>query len=42
MKAIVPMPTVSLGDDDKKSFLELLEKLRGLEDVVDVWSNLAD
>jgi YebC/PmpR family DNA-binding regulatory protein len=41
MKNIVPLPTVSLDESDKKKLDELFELLSELDDVVEVWSNLA-
>jgi len=41
MTSIVPIPTVSLAEGDKKRLSELLELLTELDDVVEVWSNLA-
>ncbi len=41
MQTIVPIPTVNLESADKKLVEDLLSKLQSLEDVVDVWSNLA-
>lgn len=42
MTSIVPLPTVSLAEgDNKKRVTELLSLLQGLDDVVEVWSNLA-
>ncbi len=40
MKAITPIPKISILDTDKSRVLELLDLLSELEDVVDVWSNL--
>lgn len=41
MKAIVPIPTLVIDIESKTRVEELLETLADLEDVVDVWSNLA-
>lgn len=41
MKSLVPIPTITLSDEDRKLVEDLLQKLRNLDDVVDVWSNLA-
>lgn len=42
MKNISPLPTVSLPDDEKGQVVALVEALEDLDDVVDVWSNLAE
>lgn len=41
MKSISPVPTISLDEEAGNGVVELLEALSELEDVVDVWSNLA-
>lgn len=41
MTSIVPLPTISLFGGDKDRVLKLLDLLTALDDVVDVWSNLA-
>ncbi len=41
MRSIVPVPIVSLIGEDRKQAEDLLEKLKGLDDAVEVWSNLA-
>jgi len=35
------LPTVSLTGDDKEKVTDLVSSLSDLDDVVDVWSNLA-
>lgn len=40
MKAIVPMPMISLGEEDSKKVTAMLESLEDLDDVVEIWSNL--
>lgn len=42
MKAITPLPTISLIDSDMSKAESLFEALSDIEDVVDVWSNIAD
>lgn len=42
MMHISPVPTISLTGDDLTRVSELLDILSEMEDVVDVWSNLAD
>lgn len=41
MTSIVPLPTISLPETDKTKIKELLDLLAELDDVVEVWSNLA-
>ncbi len=41
MKSISPLPTISLPDEDKKQLEKLFQLLLDMDDVVDVWSNLA-
>ena len=41
MKSIIPVPTVMVSDIDKRQLTELTDLLSGLDDVVEVWSNLA-
>lgn len=40
MKAISPIPTVKLNDEQIEKVQGLLEALSDLDDVVDIWSNL--
>ena len=42
MMHISPVPTIALSVEDKKQVLDLIDILLEMEDVVDVWSNLAD
>lgn len=42
MKSITPLPTITLGDEDMGKVESLFEALSDIEDVVDVWSNLAE
>jgi transcriptional/translational regulatory protein YebC/TACO1 len=42
MKSITPVPTISLDEQSKAKVEELLEALSDLDDVVDIWSNLAE
>jgi YebC/PmpR family DNA-binding regulatory protein len=41
MKSISPLPIVTLDGQSKDVIVELLSSLSNLDDVVDVWSNLA-
>lgn len=41
MKTITPLPQIELSERDKHQVMELLDLLSNLDDVVDVWSNLA-
>ena len=41
LKHLSPMPTIEVSVDDKTKILNLLGILSELEDVIDVWSNLA-
>ncbi len=42
MKNIVPLPTISLEGEPKDQVVSLVEAFEDLEDVVDVWTNLAE
>ena len=42
MKSISPIPMISLDEESSIRVTELLEALEDLDDVVDVWSNLAE
>lgn len=42
MKSIVPLPTVTLAGRELVKVKNLLALLEGLEDVLEVWSNLAE
>ena len=42
MKSISPIPTISLDDAAGEKFEELVIALTDLDDVVDVWSNIAE
>lgn len=42
MKSIVPLPTITLAGGELVKVKNLLALLEGLEDVLDVWSNLAE
>lgn len=42
MKSIVPLPTITLAGGELVKVKNLLALLEGLEDVFDVWSNLAE
>lgn len=42
MLSISPLPTITLNGGDLEKMKDLLDKLSDLEDVVDVWSNLAE
>ncbi len=42
MKNINPMPTMTLGDADMDKAAAMVEALEDLDDVIDVWSNIAD
>lgn len=42
LKSISPVPEIELGDDQKQSVLNLIERFEDHEDVVDVWTNLKD
>lgn len=41
MLSMTPLPTINLVGEDADLVNSLLEKLRNLEDVVEVWSNIA-
>lgn len=41
MRQITPLPTISIEGDDRRKIERLLTLLMDLDDVVDVWSNLA-
>jgi len=41
MRQLSPIPTITLSGDDASRVKGLLEALEEIEDVVDVWSNLA-
>ena len=41
MKNLNPVPTITLGDDDRQLVEDLLESLGDNDDVVEVWSNLS-
>lgn len=42
MKAISPIPMISLTGAPREAVLELVESLSNIDDVVDVWFNLED
>lgn len=42
MLSMTPIPTMSVDSGTKSKIIELLEKLSDHDDVVDVWSNLAE
>lgn len=42
MKSITPLPTVTLSNEDNGKVEALFEALSDIEDVVDVWSNVAE
>lgn len=41
MKVIKPLPTITVNESDKKLIEELFKILLNMDDVVEVWSNLA-
>jgi YebC/PmpR family DNA-binding regulatory protein len=41
MKSIVPLPTIEVGVTDKETIDKLLNLLGEMDDVVEVWTNLA-
>lgn len=41
IKAIDPIPTIIIAESDKEQVTDLIDLLSDLEDVVEVWSNLA-
>ena len=42
MKSIQPLPTIILSEGDINKFESLVEALEEIEDIVDVWSNIAE
>jgi transcriptional/translational regulatory protein YebC/TACO1 len=42
MKSLVPMPTISLESTDKERLVKLRGLLSDLDDVIEVWTNLAE
>ena len=40
MKAISPIPKISIAEGDKKIVTDLIELLSDLDDVIEVWNNL--
>jgi len=42
MKSINPVPMMQVSDEDRGKLESLIDAISELEDVVDVWSNLAD
>lgn len=41
LKSIQPMPLITLEESDKEKVVNLLDQLDELDDVVEIWSNLA-
>lgn len=41
MKTILPLPTISVRESDRQQLEKLFQLLLELDDVIDVWSNLA-